>query len=84
MHPAMLPMQPVRGIKTRFIPDGPGKLKLRLSDSRNLDLPQAFAASLVHYANAKETLASWTKGDDPFFATEEILTYRDCTSQKSP
>jgi membrane-bound inhibitor of C-type lysozyme len=51
----MLPMQSGRVIEARFILDEPGKVKLRLSDGRKLELPQAAAASGVRYANAKET-----------------------------
>ena len=73
-----------RVIEARFILDEPGKVKLRLSDGRKMELPQAFAASGVRYANAQETFVFWTKGDDAFIVEEEILTYRDCTSQKGP
>ena len=73
-----------RVIEARFILDEPGRVKLRLSDGRKLELPQAFAASGARYANAKETFVFWTKGDDAFIVEEEILTYRDCTSQKGP
>ncbi|MFZ5630862.1 MAG: MliC family protein [Spirochaetota bacterium] len=71
-----------RVIEARFILDEPGKVKLRLSDGRKLELPQAAAASGARYARKDETFIFWTKGEEAFVVENEVITYQDCTSNK--
>lgn len=73
-----------RFIEARFLLDEPGRVQLRLSDGRTMQLPHALAASGARYANKDETVIFWTKGDGAFIVEQEILTYRDCTSLKGP
>jgi membrane-bound inhibitor of C-type lysozyme len=40
-----------------------GRVKLVLSDGRNLDLPQTISADGSRYANSDESFVFWIKGD---------------------
>jgi membrane-bound inhibitor of C-type lysozyme len=59
-------------------------VKLKLSDGRNLTLPQAMSGSGARYANADESIVFWNKGDTAFItegsATKE--TYSGCVVAK--
>lgn len=68
-------------IEARFFLGEKGKVKLKLSDGRKFELPQAEAASGVRYANDKATIEFWTKGEEAFFVEKEEITYNECVAR---
>jgi abhydrolase domain-containing protein 6 len=59
-----------------------GSVKLKLSDGRELTLPQALSASGARYANSNETFVFWNKGDTAFIEESGKTTYRDCAIKR--
>lgn len=57
------------------------QVKLKLSDGRELTLPQAISASGARYANNEETFIFWNKGDGAFIEENERTTYQDCVTK---
>lgn len=57
-----------------------GKVKLVLSDGRNLELPLALSASGARYANADESIVFWNKGNTAFITegSDTNQTYTNC------
>lgn len=53
-------------------------VKLKLSDGRNLELPQAISASGGRYANQDESIVFWNKGDTAFVEEDGQTTFADC------
>jgi membrane-bound inhibitor of C-type lysozyme len=60
------------------------KVDLKLSDGRDLTVPQAMSASGARYANADETFVFWNKGDTAFVTEgkDGKQTYSDCVAAK--
>ncbi len=57
-----------------------GSVKLKLSDGRNLELPQTISASGVRYANSDESFIFWNKGDTALVLENNIeKDYTNCT-----
>lgn len=54
------------------------KVRLKLSDGRNLTLPRAISGSGARYANADESIVFWNKGDTAFITEKDIETYSNC------
>ena len=57
------------------------QVKLKLSDGRELILPQTISASGARYANADETFIFWNKGNGAFIEENEFTTYQDCVTK---
>jgi putative hemolysin len=57
-------------------------VSLVLSDGRALTLPQAMSASGARYANARESLVFWNKGNAAFIDENGKPTYRGCVTQR--
>lgn len=55
------------------------KVKLGLSDGRDLVLPQVISASGARYANSDESIVFWNKGDSAFITESGLDTYSDCS-----
>lgn len=56
-------------------------VKLKLSDGRELTLPQTISASGARYANNNETFIFWNKGNGAFIEENEFTTYKDCVTK---
>jgi membrane-bound inhibitor of C-type lysozyme len=56
-------------------------VKLKLSDGRELTLPQTISASGARYANPSETFIFWNKGNGAFIEENEFTTYQDCITK---
>ena len=68
-----------KSVTATFYPDS---VALKLSDGRDLTLPQVISGSGARYANADESFVFWNKGDTAF-VTEGAngeQTYADCVS----
>jgi len=57
------------------------KVKLKLSDGRELTIPQTISASGARYANSDETFIFWNKGNGAFIEENEFTTYQDCVTK---
>ncbi len=55
-----------------------GKVKLKLSDGRLVELPQTISASGIRYANADESFIFWSKGNGAFVTEKDVQTFQDC------
>ncbi len=51
---------------------------LKLSDGRNVTLPQTISASGVRFANEDETFVFWNKGNTAFIEETGTTTYVNC------
>lgn len=69
-----------KSIETTFhnYQGGTSTVDLKLSDGRNLTLPQAISASGARYANTDESFVFWNKGNTAFVAEQGQNTYVDC------
>jgi membrane-bound inhibitor of C-type lysozyme len=56
-------------------------VKLKLSDGRELTLPQTISGSGARYANSNETFIFWNKGNGAFIEENEFTTYQDCITK---
>lgn len=54
------------------------KVHIGLSDDREYTLKQTVSASGVRYANDKETIVFWNKGDSAFLQEGQLVTYSNC------
>lgn len=62
----------------------PDKVQIKLSDGRDLTLPQVMSGSGIRYANADESVVFWSKGEGAF-VTEgdpDKATYDNCVEEK--
>jgi membrane-bound inhibitor of C-type lysozyme len=57
-------------------------VQLKLSDGRQLVLPQAMSASGARYANRDESLVFWNKGRTAFIEEAGQRTYTGCKQSK--
>ena len=59
-------------------------VSLILNDGRAINLKQKVAASGTRYANAKETVVFWSKGDSAFVTEggDDNQTYADCQAHE--
>jgi len=57
------------------------KVSLKLSDGREIILPQTISASGARYANNDETFIFWNKGNGAFIEENEFTTYQDCITK---
>lgn len=64
-----------KSVKAEFAKE---KVKLVLSDSRKIELPQAVSASGARYANADESFVFWNKGETAFIEENGQMTFTDC------
>ena len=60
------------------------RVQIKLSDGRDLTLPQAQAASGIRYANADESVVFWSKGEGAFVTEGDPnkATYDTCVEEK--
>lgn len=56
----------------------PNQVMLRLSDGRNLTVPQAISADGARYANSDESFVFWNKGNTAFVQEGQATSYSDC------
>lgn len=56
---------------------------LKLSDKRELTLPEVISASGARYANEDESLVFWNKGETAFLMEGRQTTYSDCTADQA-
>lgn len=56
-------------------------VSLRLSDGREMTLPQVISASGARYANADESFVFWNKGNTAFIQEGENYTYQNCATK---
>jgi membrane-bound inhibitor of C-type lysozyme len=54
---------------------------IKLSDGRELTLPQTISASGARYANSGETFVFWNKGNGAFIEENGTTTYQDCVTK---
>lgn len=68
-----------KSIHATFYPD---EVELKLSDGRDMKLPQAISGSGARYANKDESFVFWNKGDTAFVTegTDDKMTFKDCVS----
>ncbi len=59
-------------------------VSLKLSDGRDLSLPQTISASGIRYANEDESFVFWSKGETAFIVEDEVTTYADCVEAPLP
>lgn len=66
-----------KSIDAAFYPD---KVSLKLSDGRDLTLPQTMSGSGARYANSDESVVFWNKGNTAFLSegADETPTYNGC------
>lgn len=57
------------------------QVKLKLSDGRELILPQTISADGARYANADESFIFWNKGNGAFINEGEFATYQNCVTK---
>ncbi len=55
-----------------------GEVILKLSDGREVKLPQTISASGVRYANEDESFVFWSKGNGAFILENDIDTFSGC------
>jgi membrane-bound inhibitor of C-type lysozyme len=60
-----------------------GRVALKLSDGRALDLPRTISGSGVRFANADESIVFWNKGDAALFVEGGEETYASCNALPS-
>lgn len=72
-----------KAIDATFINGTRSSVRLKLSDGRELSLPQALSASGARYANKDESVVFWNKGDTAFVEEAGKTTYADCVASKS-
>jgi len=65
-------------IGTQFHNGAGSYVELKLSDGRQIKLPQAMSASGARYANADESFVFWNKGDTAFITESGSTTFTDC------
>ena len=58
------------------------QVKLKLSDGRELILPQTISADGGRYANADESFIFWNKGNGAFINEGEFATYQNCVTKQ--
>jgi membrane-bound inhibitor of C-type lysozyme len=60
------------------------QVEIRLSDGRDVTLPQVEAGSGIRYANADESLVFWSKGEGAFVTEGDPNkpTYDNCVEEK--
>ncbi len=58
-----------------------GSVDIKLSDGREMTLPQTLSASGVRFANTDESLIFWNKGNEAFIFEGEVETYSGCVAQ---
>jgi len=58
-----------------------GKIILKLSDKRELTIPQTISASGIRYANTDESFIFWNKGNSAFIIENNMKTFSDCISE---
>ena len=61
-----------------------GSVSLKLSDGRDLALPQVIAASGIRYANEDESFVFWSKGESAFIEENGAMTYAECAEAPLP
>jgi membrane-bound inhibitor of C-type lysozyme len=54
------------------------KVALKLSDGRDLMVPQAVSADGARYANSDESFVFWNKGNTAFVQEGQATTFADC------
>jgi len=59
-------------------------VSLKLSDGRDLTLPQVISASGIRYANEDESFIFWSKGETAFVVEDEVTTYAECVEAPLP
>lgn len=59
-------------------------VELKLSDGRDMTVPQAMSGSGARYANADESFVFWNKGNTAFITEggDDKQTYGDCVEAK--
>lgn len=57
-------------------------VNLKLSDGRNLTVPQAISASGARYANSDESFVFWNTGGMGFIQEGQATTYSNCAVEK--
>jgi len=67
-----------QSINATFINKAPASTRLKLSDGRELVLPQATSASGARYANAGDKIVFWNKGNTAFLEEGGKQTYTGC------
>jgi len=60
------------------------RVSLKLSDGRDVMLPQTIAASGIRYANEDESFVFWSKGNDAFVEENGTTTYAQCSEAPLP
>ncbi|HEY2968751.1 MAG TPA: DUF333 domain-containing protein [Casimicrobiaceae bacterium] len=58
------------------------RVKLSLSDGRELSVPQAVSGSGARYANSNESFVFWNKGNTAFIEENGKTTYSNCTTKR--
>lgn len=53
-------------------------VRLTLNQKQKLDLPRAFSASGVRFANEDESFVFWNKGSGAFIQENGQMTFRNC------
>ena len=66
-------------IEAVFTTGAQPSVRLRLSDGRQIELPQAMSASGARYANRDESFVFWNKGRMAFIEETGQPTYTGCT-----
>jgi len=57
-------------------------VRIKLSDGRELSLPQAISASGARYANNDESFIFWNKGNGAFIEEKGVMTFKDCITEE--
>ena len=65
-------------VKPDEMPQPSGSVSLKLSDGRNMLVPQTISASGIRYANPDDSFIFWSKGDTAFVEEKNEQTYSDC------
>lgn len=65
-------------VKQGEMPIPTGKVELKLSDGRDLILPQTISASGIRYANNDESLIFWNEGNGAFILENNVQTFMSC------
>lgn len=68
-------------IDATFVNGAKSSVRLALSDGRKMTLPQAMSADGARYANAKETVVFWNKGNTAFLQENGKSTYEGCATK---
>jgi len=70
-----------KSIEATFFADS---VALKLSDGRDMEVPQAMSGSGARYATKDESFVFWNKGDTAFVTegSDDNQTYSDCVAAK--